>query len=227
MDNHIEGGLVSYPVIPDDYLHNVRLSYHLRIHPYKFLEANQSIDIIKNILESASTMEYPILYCVEKEEVSLNSTHFHILLTKPQFKIVKAEITKLKAKGNGASSKTVVRDALKVVKYILKDGNYWDHHHNAAIREWFVQLTACTFRKNNEYKSELIIIEDQFLMDKISFRRFKVNFIKLQVDFNRSSAINLFTLNRYFRFVELRRLKRTKNNELYEQAICRLLEINI
>lgn len=160
-----------------------------------------------------------VLYSVEKG-TGKTGLHYHILLWRHQVAAFKTFIKSMGSVGNKGSSVTKIRDAYKVIKYVLKDGDIHMTQGPKQLDRYIRQMMATTFKPIDDFKDDNHKLEDRLLMREISIDYFYESYIDLCVLHNMRSRITPRALEVYFRYNRLRaNFKLNRNLYQRERAI--------
>ena len=97
---------------------------------------------------------------------------------------------------------STVRSEKQLMKYILKDGQkIWKFNISDTQIE---ELRKLSYTKGKvKFAEELTILEDEFLLKKITYKPFVLNYLKLKAKYNHSVPVN--TTRSYLNKMQLRR----------------------
>lgn len=189
--------------------------YHYRITPFKWENEKKKDVLLYDIdfkLREIATLMDPILYCIENADDKL-TLHYHILMSnEQQAQDFKAYIKDQGAKGNKCSSLTQIRDGYKVVKYVLKDGEYHSICMLDNMRFALKKLCETTFKRDN-FKEKIFKLEDDAIMGFISLDKFHQTYVDMCIDYNFRNRLQKHQMGSYFRFIQLKMEKQRSAEE--------------
>lgn len=186
-----------------DYVKITQNCSHLRITPFRFQDVsgvawNCRTELIEKELKETGSYN-PLLYTKEKEEEEL---HFHLILTtKCKQKLIKF-IKKMGAVGNKAYATSNIRDAKKMIKYVLKTPYWFASGFSEDCVNMFKAFNRISYKSVKDIQPFVYDLEDDLMLLKITFEEFCGQYVDLCVQYNAQTRIS--QLRRYFKFIKIR-----------------------